>query len=372
MFSKYIMILIWIGVVALFQYKFYRVENIGGKEEWRLSPVFAFVVFLPVIWMVANRSPWEGDTNLYIQNFMTIPDSILEIESYLSDITKDKGFYVLSVLIKTFVHNRTVWYFAVIALIQGVLLVRLYRKYSSEYVFSIFLFVASTDYHSWMFNGIRQFTAVTLTLIAAEIILENQFDGRIGKYIKAGIIILIASTVHGTAVLMIPLLYIAQGKAWNKKTLLFMAATILIIAFVGRFTNILDTVLKDTQYTNVVTDYTSEGDDGTNPIRVLIYSIPAFLAFLGRRTIAAADDRVINFCANMSVMTAGLYLVSMVTSGIYMGRLPIYCSLFNYILLPWEINNIFRGSNRNIIKIAAIVGYLGFYYYQMHIAWSYI
>ena len=39
---------------------------------------------------------------------------------------------------------------------------------------SFFLFLASTDYISWMFNGIRQFTAVTITFIGIKFILDKK------------------------------------------------------------------------------------------------------------------------------------------------------------------------------------------------------
>jgi len=58
-----------------------------------------------------------------------------------------------------------------------------------------------------------------------------------------------------------------------------------------------------------------------------------------------------------------------VTSGIYVGRLPIYCSLYaNGILLPWEFRHVFGRQMRSM----AIVFYLLFYYFQMHFAWGWI
>ena len=79
------------------------------------------------------------------------------------------------------------------------------------------------------------------------------------------------------------------------------------------------------------------------------------------------DDQLINLCTNFSLVTAGLYLVSMFTSGIFLGRLPIYTSLYSYILLPWEIENLFIRESKRLMYVAMIVGYLGFYYYQMHV-----
>ena len=65
-----------------------------------------------------------------------------------------------------------------------------------------------------------------------------------------------------------------------------------------------------------------------------------------------------------------LYLVSMVTSGIYVGRLPIYTSLYGYMLLPWVIDQIFEKNSAILVKVLMIVCYLGFFYYQMHFTWG--
>ena len=106
----------------------------------------------------------------------------------------------------------------------------------------------------------------------------------------------------------------------------------------GLFTETLDVMLADTQYKNVVSDWTSWQDDGTNPLRVLVYSVPTILSLFCRKKIIKEGGRVIQVACNMSIMSSALYLISMVTSGIFMGRLPIYCSLYaNGILLPWDV-----------------------------------
>jgi transmembrane protein EpsG len=307
--------------------------------------------------MAANRGT-IGDTWNYIIGYQFVPSSIFHAASYISAVTKDKGFTILAILIKTIVGKNYIWYLMTLASLQGISLIIFFRKYSPDCLLSIFLFVASTDYISWMFNGIRQFTAVTIILFATPFMLKK-------KYIPAILIILLASTMHQSALLMIPFMFIAQGEVWNKKTIFFIGCSLLAIVFVGRFTNLLDKALSTTQYVNVVSDYTAWNDDGTNPLRVLIYSVPALLAFLGRRRIQSEESVLINFCANMSIISMGIYLVSMVTSGVFIGRIPIYCSLYGYILLPWEIENCFTKESGKIMMSMLIVLYVLFYGYQL-------
>lgn len=366
--NGYILILIWVGVIAALAVmapeRVYRTELVNGEKVRRVTPLFAVVAVLPlVIW--AGFRGYVGDTGAYIQAFREMPSSFSGINSYMDSITKDYGFYFVSALIKCLIGNRNTIYFIIGACVQCFLLFRIYRKYSTSYVVSFFLFIVSTDYISWIFNGMRQFVAVTITIACFPWIIEK-------KYTRAIIVILVASLFHQSALLVIPFVFIVQGKAWNKKTILFILAVIVAVIFADRFTDILDNMLAETQYQNVVSDWESWEDDGTNLLRVLVYSIPAILSFIGLKYIRKEDDSVINICANMSIASAGLYVVSMFTSGIFIGRLPIYFSLYSYILLPWEINHMFTKRSAQIIYLVMVAMYLVFYYYQNHFGWGLI
>ena len=214
-----------------------------------------------------------------------------------------------------------------------------------------------------MFNGIRQFTAVTVLFAATGLILKK-------KWIATLVIILLASTIHQSALVMIPILIIAQGKAWNRKSVLFLLTALIAITFVNQFTNILDGMMQETQYANMVSDWNEWGDDGTNVMRVLVYSVPTIFSLIGLKRIQAEDDSLINFCTNMSVVSTGIYIISMFTSGIFIGRLPIYASLYNYILLPWELKHVFTKESERLIKIVMVGAYLIFYWYQVTVVWK--
>ena len=364
--SSYFLVLLWFVFVALFS-QFVEVtekKEILGKERTVITWWFAILVFLPLIFMATNRSGKVGDTMQYIRTYESMPSGFSAIPKYYSSLTKDKGFYLVGSIIKCIFGSDYKIYFFLIASFQAFCLIRTYRRYSPKYFTAILLFVLSTDFVSWMQNGTRQFVAVSICLLATQWMIEK-------KYIPAVITIFIASRFHGTALLMIPIFLVCIGKPWNARTLLVLAATLLAIAFVSQFTTWLDAALDETQYTNVVTDWQAWNDDGTNPIRVLIYSIPAVFSFIGLRYIREEDDIIINFCTNMSIVTTGLYLVSMVTSGIFIGRLPIYASLYsNGVLLPWEIEHIFNKKSAQTLRIAMIALYAVFYIYQIN-RWGY-
>nr|WP_288977572.1 EpsG family protein [uncultured Blautia sp.] len=359
--SEYILILLWVGIAGIMACTgcFDRVEEVNGRNVWRLNPVYAFLVLLPLaVWRI--RGVYLGDTYTYINSYFGMPENFSGISEYMSMVTKDRAFYLFGCLLRIFWKDKVGWYLATITFVQICLLTKVYRRYSDRFMISIFLFIASADYISWIFNGVRQFLAVTIVFACFNMILKK-------RYIPVIIILLLASQFHGSALIVAPFVFICQGKAWNKRTILFLAGVVFAVVFVGKFTDILDFMLTETQYTNVVSDWHDFNDDGTNMLRVLVYSVPAIISWFGRKQIQDQDNPIINLCTNMSIVAAGMYIVSAFTSGIFIGRLPIYFSLYSYILLPWEIDNLFSESVRKLIYCIMVGCYLVFYYYQMHV-----
>lgn len=357
--NNYILILLWIAAMAVLSKTtsiVYCTETVNGQQVRRFNWFFAVLAILPlVIW--AGWRGYVGDTPAYMNAFNNMPTEFGNLGSYIAGVQKDQGFYFFSALIKCFIGNRMHLYFVIMAALQCLLVFMIYRKYSISYIVSFFLFIASTDYISWIFNGMRQFTAAAITFACLPLIVKK-------KYVWAIIGVLFASLFHQSALIVLPFIFIVQGKAWNKKTLMFIGASIVAVLFIDRFTNILDTVLADTQYQNVVSDWQSWEDDGTNVLRVLVYSVPAIMSLVGLKYVKHADDPIINICTNMSIVSAGFYLISMFTSGIFIGRLPIYFSLYSYILLPWLIKNMFEKKSAFLVNVAMVGAYLVFYLYS--------
>ena len=277
------------------------------EERWQIAPAVLLVV-----------------TYAYRSVFREAPSKIAALPLYLEGIKKDKGFSVLIVIIKALIGNSPILFFMFIATVQMLCMAFIYRKYSENYWMSIFVFVAGTDYMSWCHNGIRQFLAIAIIMAGFPLLLKR-------KYIPLIAIILLGATFHASALLMIPIIFIVQGKAWNKKSVLCILGCILILIFVNQFTDGMNNILSNTQYSNMVADWKEWEDNGTNPIRVFVYSIPMILSIIGRKQIKEADNPVINIVTNFSILTSVIAMVSMKTSGIcilhpfyYLGKLKIF------------------------------------------------
>ena len=364
---NYWMLLIWPLTVGLFLNVVIpkTLVTVEGKSEYRWGKFSAFLLVLPYIIWAGFRTDWFGDTPVYRMSFYDAASSLSALPAYAASQTKDTGFYVLNSLFKIFVSSSSVVFFLAIAAFQIFFIMKTYRKYSSDYWMSIFLFIVSTDYLSYVQNGMRQFIAVCGIFACLGWIIKKE-------YFKTIIVILLLSTIHQTCLIMIPIIFIIQGKAFNKKTMFLIFLTLIVLVGVNEFTSFLEDALKETQYSDIMTNELWGNDNGTSWIRVIVYSIPLIMAVFGKKYIDQADNQVINMCVNCSVVTSALYLVSAVTSGVYIGRLPIYTSLTSYILLPWLISHMFEKKSAILVKVLMVGCYFVFFYYQMHIAWSFL
>lgn len=357
-----ITILIWIAIVtaAVFMTGTRRLVTQCGKQEYRYPRAAGWAIAIPIIIWAGTRG-YVADTTLYRIGFQNAADSILAIPGYLMSQPQDPGYGVFQIIVKSIIGNNDVLYFTIIAAICALCVLLTYQKYSCSLAMSAFLFVASCDCYQWLFNGMRQFIPAAVLFAAMGLLLRK-------RYVAFIVLTLLGATFHLSALLLIPAAFLVQGKALNKKTLLFFVAIAAAIIFLNQFTDFLETVLSNTQYDDVVSQFAE--DDGTNILRVLVYAVPVVLALIGKRQIDYYDSPVINLSVNMSLLSLGFYILSMFTSGIYVGRLPIFFSLYNYILLPWEIEAIFERRSARLVKVLLICFYMAFCYYQMTVSWG--
>lgn len=361
--NNYWLPLIWLfGAGLLLHSMPQKPELLGRNFVLRWNWFAASLLVLPLIIWAAARSAF-GDTYAYQRSFASAPYYWTDLPAYMKKNSEDWAFYLLMAFCKCLGVRSYATFFLIIASTQMLCLVRTFRKYSNHYWLCIFLFVVSTDYFSWMFNGMRQFLAAAIIFGAFDLLVKK-------RYALYGLVIIIAAQFHASALIMLPLSLVMMGSALNRKTILMILGVAIVIPFVDRFMPILNNALADTQYSDITSNEIWTVDDGTDPMRVLVYSVPALIALFGYRYIRRTNDISMHLCVNCAMITMAIYLVSSVTSGIYVGRLPIYTTFQGYMALPWMIDEIFEKDTARLIKLLMICCYAVFYYYQMGMTWG--
>lgn len=342
----------------------YRIVNSYGNQEKRYTWLPVLIITVPLIYLAGTRSTTLvrfGDTAAYLAGFSAASTSLSTLFGNITEDSKDIGFSVFTTIVKSIIGDREIVYLTLIATICLVCVMYTYKTYSCNFIISVFLFIASSDYLQWTYNGIRQFIPVSILFACAGLFIKKRFVPLI-------ILILLLSTIHASALLMLPMIFIVQGKPWNKKTLLFAVAVVVAISFVDQFTDLITTVMENSQYSGEVDQYLST--EGTSIQRVMVYSLPAILSLVFKKRIEKDNNPIVNLASNMSLIAALYYVLSAFTSGQFLGRIPIFFSLYNYILIPWIIQQYFTKNSVKIIYICMISAYMIFYVYQVHITWG--
>lgn len=326
----------------------------------RINILIGIIAFSAVIIFAGLRSG-VADTPVYISQFEGFPIGFSGIGELLKD-SDEPGFLLFSVFIKTYIStDYNVWLF-IIAAISGISILIGFYEYSSNFALSCFIFIASSQF-TWMFNGIRQYMVVCILFACMSFIYK-------GKTLNYIILVILLSTIHKTAIVMIPIYFIVSGEPWNKKTLFIIFLIIFCIIFSHNVLNIFDSIMQESDYAVGYNEF-KQDDDGVNIFTILISLIPVLLSFFARDILKDKYTPQIKISINMSIITVCIYIISKITrSGILVGRMGTYFSIYNFILLPWLLDNIFKKNERRLIKYVMIICYIALFYYQMEIAWG--
>lgn len=339
-----------------------KVVKIGNEcYERRVNIFLAFVTFSAVIFFAGLRSQ-VADTTSYIKIYENYQVGFSGIFNVLKE-SDQAGFILFSVFIKTYIsQDYTVWFF-IIASISGLSMMYGIYRYSENFGMSVFLFMASSNF-SWMFNGIRQYLAVSILFACTFLIQER-------KFIRYCILVLILTTIHKTAIVMIPVYFLAINKPWHKTTLFIILGILCCMLFANKFFNIFNEVMENSSFSQGYKEI-SKIDDGVNIITIFISLIPVTISFLFRKQLEKENDNeIMNIATNMSILAVCIYIISKITrSGILVGRMGIYFTTYNLILLPWLIDKSFEIKERRLIKYIMILCYIGLFYYQLNVAWN--
>ncbi|MDN7131513.1 EpsG family protein [Halomonas sp. MC140] len=218
----YLLLLVFITVNS------YLWRLVGGRGARRLSLFFtggALVLFAGL------RDRRVGtDTGTYIRHFY---------ESNTFDIVlerQDTGYYLLSWFARTLSDSYSVLLLLIAVIVVGCYMTTITRVVK-RYETALYLFVALGAY-TFFFNGARQGIAASICFLAIPFLLER----RMWPYIA---LVVVAAMFHRTALIALPLFWIASPQVRWQRLLILGVATVVIVAFLGIFVGYATALLSD-------------------------------------------------------------------------------------------------------------------------------
>ena len=186
------------------------------------------------------------------------------------------------------------------------------------------------------------------------------------------VITLLLYTIHSSAIVILPIFLFCRGKLFGRWKTLIVLGFIVASSFVDTFTSLISDLFSDSTFGTVSEDIQQYG--GANILRLVIAAIPVFLGLYRLNQLKKANDPVLNFCFNMSIMNVCIWVPAVMISGNTFGRFAEYCSTFNFLLYPMLIYRFYGGKTHRALKIVLILAFAFWFYYQLKITsnWQYL
>lgn len=294
-----------------------------------------------------------NDTENYILGFINAASVREGIDNGLfADWTGNP----LSMLYRSLMHDLTDnyhIYFIVPAFLSSYAVVKLCKHYSVNPAFSILIFFSIGTYCLYI-AAMKQCFAVFFLLMALPYAIDR-------KYVRFYLLVLIAVLFH-THAFMFAIVPLLIEKPWGKVTWLLLAATLFAMA---TYDSTLGAFMEYAQSLGamVAEDEVFDGNS-INILRVLVYWVPAIMAFVFRQRLFGSSTKTENLFANMSIISAFILTIGLVEGANLYARMAGYFEIATAITLPWMIKKIFTKQSAQIVTVCAAVLYFGYFWYE--------
>lgn len=316
--------------------------KLNKKEKHKPIKFFLWIIiiFLVIISGFRDLTYIGGDEHAYRITFEKILNNGFEFNLD----NKEIGFKLLIYVLSLISDNSQILIF-ICALITNVLILLTLYKYSKHFTFSLFLYITLGMYFS-SFNIMRQYLAIAICFWAIRYVLNR-------KFIKYLLCILIASSIHISALILIPMYFLVNLKILEKKYFLVLGVSILIAISFDKVMEIWGNISDENLYSNYVAWYFSE-QVGVNIIRIIVNILPVIFMLILRKSFI--NNRNNSKFLYYSIVSTGILIISY--NFIYVARLAAYFGIFNTIMIPELINSLKNRKTKNIIFMLVIIFYI--------------
>lgn len=341
------MTILWITLAIVFVFAYFSryaspiVITHGYSQIFRPSKLLVFGAMITLV-LVSGLRINIGDTHTYANVYSSNEFTWDYILSH-----KDIGFGVFQMILQLISKDPQIMIFSA-ALITNALIVIVLAKYSKRIELSMYVYITGGLFLVSM-NGIRQTFAAAIAFTATKYLIE-------GNFVKYALIIVIASFIHQSALILLPIYIVVRFKPWSKATIALLIFSIIIVIGYGEFSSILFTVIEDTQYGG----YDDFNEGGASSLRAIVMAAPLILAYLGREKLKQLFPKS-DVIVNMTLLSVVFMIVS--TQSWIFARFSIYFGLYQLILISWVVE-LFKQKDQKLIYYGILVCYMAYYYYE--------
>lgn len=236
------------------------------------------------------------------------------------------------------IYDSAVTMFVIAALLTVGLCVWTIKKYSIDFCFSMLIYLLAGCYGG-CFNGVRQFLAMSIIFAGHRFIYEK-------KLIKYVFVIILAMSFHKTAIIMLPVYFIA-GKGINFKTI---TATMIGSIVVRYSYDVLLSGMSFLRGAEVSSNFTY-AMTAVNPLRIAVTFAPLLVVFVGKNSNALQDNET-QFYVMFAIINAAISFAT--AQSAYLARATIFTEIYSTLMYPRLVKVFDRKSKKAATTIICI------------------
>lgn len=332
MAAYYLIMIIW-----AFLYVITKPNKNSKQANIAFSIISGFFLFLL---MGLRHYSVGNDTGRYLQRFNGIlPEINLGLFEY-----EEWGFYLFNVILsKLKLSNQG--YLMITSLVVVVSFMFFYYRYSKNIPLSLFLHL-TIGLFTMSMSGIRQTLAIVVSMLAFHFMKKN-------KFIYFFLAVIIAQSIHNTAIIFLPVYFIRNLKISQKRGVLLLGLTSLILLFRQWLVPIISLLSPD----HYLDRYELLSDSfRVNPMIIVIAAaIPAASILLWKEVEKLDHQEYILFSNLFFLSCLNLFYNILSLNSNMLGRLSFYFIPYITILIPNIISIIGNKKFRMIAWYLAII-----------------
>lgn len=318
-----------------------------GKFKFKYGLLISFFI---IFVFLALRYDYGNDYVNYLDGFNEI-NRTLRFDIFDKEIHFEPGWILLCKLFKP------VGFFGFVAflsLLNCMIYYRLIKRFvpANLYWLSVFLYVFATDYLLIQLSSMRQTLAILIFIYSIQYISEK-------KFLYYVCLILLASTFHNSALILLPLYFLGYAKFKMNKFYIGIIFLLYILVFLSKdyLTPVINLLVSSFNEGNYQV-YDEEGVSGSG-FGIILLSIFFILVLISSKK-QTENNKIIYHLSIMYFILIPFGLIIMM-----LGRISMYFSVYLIVIYPLVFNSInnkfYKYAFLFLLFMITFTGFFGFF-----------
>lgn len=325
---------------------------IASGRHYSAGNDWALVALIIILSLFAGLRTNYNDTANYIGSFRsasTLAAFVGKAENL--NPLKNPLFLFYQSFLRTITDNPQIFVFS-LALLDQILLIRFFKRYSDNFLFSIFLYFTLGTF-VFSLAAMKQITAMAVLTLCFPYLEKKQW----GRYY---LVVLAAMLIH-TYAMAFAVLPLFRTKPWGLFTFLFIA--VIGVVMVNFETAITAFMEQANDLGKTLADYEVFSDAGINIFRLGVYAVPPLISLVFRRWVLREASGMDHVFIHMSIISLAFMSLGTQAGANMFGRMANYFEMATICCLPKMLKKTFDERSYRFVMRVACVCYLGFFVY---------